>query len=345
MAFSNPIDLAAIQQQINEAAQNLAALQDQVNDISGTLDGKVSIYYSATLPEPSTTFLGDMWWDGEKLRRALIDNPTDLAGYELMEDAGLADAIAAASNAQDTADGKIVTFHQNDATPPTAEGVGDLWHVLDKGNLVRRWNGATWVDLTLKDEAVERITGSLIRTAVTGPRWEMSSTDANELKGWTGNPTITTRHTTSITSSYTARDILELAAEGGLITIKGDDGAGAEMALEAFETIDLISQLIRIDNSVGIRFRDFTASLNRGRALQGIDFGFNESVSFNASGFGTVTHAIAATPRAVFVNMNRLFSVNADTFTSTDFRVAIFTAATGVAPAAASRTIDWLAIR
>lgn len=57
---------------------------------------------------------------------------------------GIADAAAAsnaASNAQATADGKIVTFYQ--ATAPTAAAVGDLW-VRSSDRQLFRWDGTTW---------------------------------------------------------------------------------------------------------------------------------------------------------------------------------------------------------
>ena len=62
-----------------------------------------------------------------------------------MQDAGIAEAIAAAADAQSTADGKIVTYYQ--AAPPTAGAVGDLWVDTDDHNRLYRWDGSQWVDV------------------------------------------------------------------------------------------------------------------------------------------------------------------------------------------------------
>lgn len=55
----------------------------------------------------------------------------------------VASAIAAASAAQDTADGKIVTYIQ--ASMPTGGRLGDLWFDSDDGNKMYRHNGTTFV--------------------------------------------------------------------------------------------------------------------------------------------------------------------------------------------------------
>ncbi len=63
--------------------------------------------------------------------------------WEEIQDQTAIDAYDAASQAQDTADGKITTFYQT--TIPTAEGVGDLWVDTDDKNKLYRWDGNNWV--------------------------------------------------------------------------------------------------------------------------------------------------------------------------------------------------------
>lgn len=53
------------------------------------------------------------------------------------------DAVEAlALDAQATADGKVQSFIQ--ASPPVAEGIGDLWFDSDDGNKQYRWSGSAW---------------------------------------------------------------------------------------------------------------------------------------------------------------------------------------------------------
>lgn len=56
----------------------------------------------------------------------------------------LTQALQDAANAQSTADGKIVTFFQG--TTPSGADVGDLWFDSSSDNLLRRFNGSSWVE-------------------------------------------------------------------------------------------------------------------------------------------------------------------------------------------------------
>jgi hypothetical protein len=72
---------------------------------------------------------------------------TDQRVIQAMVDAANAQALATiaqglALDAQATADGKVRTFYQ--ASPPVAEGVGDLWFDTDDGRKQYRWDGASW---------------------------------------------------------------------------------------------------------------------------------------------------------------------------------------------------------
>ncbi|CAM0034426.1 tail fiber protein [Vibrio phage D164] len=90
---------------------------------------------------------GDLWIDSNddnKLYRY------DGAAWILVRDAGIAAALASAAtaitnaaNAQATADGKVVTFFQNNQ--PATGSIGDLWIDTNDGNKLYRHNGTTWV--------------------------------------------------------------------------------------------------------------------------------------------------------------------------------------------------------
>ena len=103
----------------------------------GTADGKVTTFYQSATP--TAEGVGDLWVktdSGNKLYR------WSGSAWLEVQDAAIAQAIADAGTAQDTADGKIVTFYQ--ATQPTAEGVGDVWFDTGNGNQMYRWNGTAW---------------------------------------------------------------------------------------------------------------------------------------------------------------------------------------------------------
>lgn len=55
----------------------------------------------------------------------------------------IASALAAATAAQDTADGKIDSFFQ--PSPPSEASLGDLWFDTDDNNKIYRYNGSSWV--------------------------------------------------------------------------------------------------------------------------------------------------------------------------------------------------------
>ena len=102
-----------------------------------TADGKIDTFYQ--IAAPTSASVGDLWFDtddGNTLYR--YDGSTWIVATD--QDLGI--AINAAAGAQATADGKVATFYQ--ATPPTAEGDGDLWVDTDDGNKLYRWSGTAW---------------------------------------------------------------------------------------------------------------------------------------------------------------------------------------------------------
>jgi len=87
-----------------------------------------------------------------------IQNPADIDGSTINNDSGWTDDTAAdaaqadatqalsdASDAQITADGKIVSFWQ-DAEPGAGMSEGDIWFDTNDGNKAYRYDGADWLD-------------------------------------------------------------------------------------------------------------------------------------------------------------------------------------------------------
>jgi len=117
----------------------LAVAQQALADAAGaqaTADGKIESFYQDNMPTGGS--LGDFWIDtndGNKLYRH-----NGITFIEVQDDA-ISQAISAAAGAQATADGKVTTFYS--ASPPVAEGIGDLWFDTDD-KVLYRWNGSNW---------------------------------------------------------------------------------------------------------------------------------------------------------------------------------------------------------
>lgn len=62
-----------------------------------------------------------------------------------MYDYNLNKALADSAAAQNTADAKVNTFAQS--STPTASATGDLWIDTANGNMLKRWNGSSWVQV------------------------------------------------------------------------------------------------------------------------------------------------------------------------------------------------------
>ena len=115
---------------VNSAIASAATAQS-------TADGKIDTFYQDDAP--SSASVGDLWFDtndGNTIYRH------DGSNWVAAPDSDIALAISNAAGAQNTADGKVASFYQNE--PPTAEGTGDLWVDTNDGNKLYRWSGSTW---------------------------------------------------------------------------------------------------------------------------------------------------------------------------------------------------------
>ena len=112
-----------------------------VTNTNNAIDGKITTFYQTSAP--TAVAVGDLWIDTDDGNKLYRWNGTS---WTSVQDNGIQSALTAASNAQTTADGKIVTFAQTSA--PTATDVGDLWIDTDDNNKMYRWNGSSWVALS-----------------------------------------------------------------------------------------------------------------------------------------------------------------------------------------------------
>ncbi len=111
-----------------------------------TANSRITTFYGTTTP--TALAAGDLWihsGNGNKLYRAAAAGANEIktGEWELVRDSGIEAALAAAAGAQETADGKIMTYYQT--TMPTTGSVGDLWFDTDDNKKLYRHNGTTFV--------------------------------------------------------------------------------------------------------------------------------------------------------------------------------------------------------
>ena len=114
---------------VSDAASALSAAQQA----QAVADGKITTYFQDTPPwadgsSQPVTRTGDIWF------RTSSGQTTRWSGtkWQVISDQQIAAALAAAQNAQSTADGKINAFYQP-GQPPEAS-IGDLWYDTDDKN-------------------------------------------------------------------------------------------------------------------------------------------------------------------------------------------------------------------
>jgi len=127
----------AAQDDATQALSDAATAIANAATAQGTADGKVTTFVQATAP--TAEGVGDLWIDSDDGNKLYRWSGT---AWVSIKDAGIAQAISDAADAQATADGKIVTFYQ--AAQPTASAVGDLWVDTDDNNKLYRWSGSAW---------------------------------------------------------------------------------------------------------------------------------------------------------------------------------------------------------
>lgn len=113
-------------------------VRESLEDLADTVDGETVIHYSTSTPtNPDNK---DIWYNTSNHKILRYDS--DAKSWEDITNTSLGLSLKKISDAQATADGKIITFAQ--ASAPTAAAVGDLWIDTDDKNKLYRWNGTKW---------------------------------------------------------------------------------------------------------------------------------------------------------------------------------------------------------
>jgi len=136
------LDSLGWEQRISDSEDALSTHTAEIAGLEETNDGVVNSFYQTTAPDSDVSSYGDWWVDTDASPlKAYRYEDSDGKNVNTLDwrdnsDSILGRAYISAQNAQATADGKIVSFFQNDV--PTAEGVGDLWVDTDDNNKTYR---------------------------------------------------------------------------------------------------------------------------------------------------------------------------------------------------------------
>jgi len=139
-------------QWVNAQDGGIAQAITDAGGAQGTADGKITTYYQDASPTNSEGTLseGDLWVDtddGNNLYRwDATGGENETGAWIDIQDTGIGTAIQDASNAQNTADKKTITFFQDDAPTTTDDaelGEGDLWVDTNDANKLYRYQYAT----------------------------------------------------------------------------------------------------------------------------------------------------------------------------------------------------------
>lgn len=133
-----------------------AAVERAIQDLQDQIDDAITSWYYEGVPTLSNApasawntdalkqqHIGDLYYD--KLTgfayRFLLDGST--YKWVQIRDEAIAQALAAAAAAQDTADGKRTNYFSTTAPTGVTLSIGDMW---SNGETLKIWNGTAWVD-------------------------------------------------------------------------------------------------------------------------------------------------------------------------------------------------------
>jgi len=285
--------LLAADQRIAEAVTAAAAASTAAGNAQSTANSKIVTYYQATAPVSTGQIEGNLWVDtddGLRLYRWTS------GAWTSVRDTTIATAQSRADASYTLANGRNRVFPQ--ATAPTAAGssliAGDLWIDTANGRRLSTWSGSAWVlqqfgtevfaaksinaqnlfvdgsiyAAALNAAAIngKTITGATIRTAASGQRIQIDST--NGLVGYNsaGVAMTSINPATGLLTATGANivGVIQTAATGpririaqtlsngslatGVIEFLGEEGAAAPSLTGS---TSLASSLLSLSNGAG----------------------------------------------------------------------------------------------
>jgi hypothetical protein len=315
----------------------VAATTEQTDEIQVELDsvvtavnGKNHIYRQTTAPDGSVYPLneGDVWFDTDDGNKNYYWTGTawvsvqDLGIAAAEEasaaaEAAAAAAVIAANAAQTTADGKNKIYRQG-TTPTGSFSVGDLWFDTANDNRIARWDGSSWVQYGLGNQAISNLDAGKISTGyLAADRIEVNSLSGNKIT----------------TNTLDAVKIVALSITADKIatyTITADQIAGstitaAEIATGTITANEIEAGSITVDRLTAGTLTAFTLRTSSGARRVTVSASTN-SISFTESST-TVGHIGPASVDGIVMHYGSTFNPNVTTYpnayvSSGDARIA-----------------------
>lgn len=142
----------------------------RINEMQQAIEDEMIVtYYQET--EPSAK-LGDLWFNTTTKKLYRHNGIT----FDLVEDKDITTAIELAQDAQTTADGKIVSYYQDEM--PSEGTIGDLWIDTNDNNKLYRYNGTTYV--SVQDKNIDKLATDL-NNAITDVNTDISTLEQSVL--------------------------------------------------------------------------------------------------------------------------------------------------------------------
>lgn len=127
-------DGAVTSTMLEDGAVTAAKTAFIVNDIGG-------VKFTVSATAPASPSVGDIWSDSGN---GFVLKRWNGSTWASIQDAAIATASSNASTALTQVNGKNKTFIQS--TTPTATTTGDTWIDTGNGNVIKVWDGSTWVN-------------------------------------------------------------------------------------------------------------------------------------------------------------------------------------------------------
>ena len=204
----------------------------QVTAFATQIDGKIETWFQSSDPSSSwltlsdaTKHIGDLWFNTTSQRLYRWENTdSDNFAWQEITNKDALDAMAAASQAQDTADGKRRVFV---AQPTTPYDIGDLW--VDGRDLRRcitakasgqAYNVNDWVVAVYYDNTQTTIDGGI----VTSGTIQVAGDNQSILAGMTGQGTTAASIRFWAGASFENRETapFRVRQDGGVVMTKAD---------------------------------------------------------------------------------------------------------------------------
>jgi|DEB0MinimDraft_10_1074344.scaffolds.fasta_scaffold00017_31 hypothetical protein len=222
---------------VDRADTRIATAITDAAGAQATADGKVVTFFQDAEPADASSSTGDLWIDTNDSNKLYRYNGTS---WDSVRDSGIASAISAASTAQSTADGKIVTFYQDDEPADASSSTGDLWFDTNDNNKLYRYNGTDWVSardsgiaaaISAAAGAQSTADGKVVTfyqddepaaaSSSTGDLW-IDTNDNNKLYRFNGTSWDSVRDA-GIASAISSAATAQSTADGKIVTFYQDD--------------------------------------------------------------------------------------------------------------------------